>query len=246
MQLGRLTQKGLDEFQTYLEAFSGEDPGAPPRRLLTGSDTSETGRGYPRVLEQSFTSRLEVARYLDVLLTPVIGDSPFHDPGLWAWLALFHFEGLCPVGKSGRRSPGEVARWIPSGGAFRYYRHLLAGPLLVYLRYKREPETAMIVLCQPPHTPGDFVEQLASRIDFVACPAILGAATRLYYDADAKKPRRGAGSTERKPGTLRRFVDVVQQFDCTYDLYSMSPGDLLGILPSEFSSAPRSPRSKAS
>jgi hypothetical protein len=36
------------------------------------------------------------------------------------------------------------------------------------------------------------------------------------------------------PGTLLRFIDVVQQLDLNFDLYSMNAEALIGLLPSEF------------
>ena len=36
------------------------------------------------------------------------------------------------------------------------------------------------------------------------------------------------------PGTLRRFVHVLQQLDVTYDVYGMSGRAILDLLPSEF------------
>jgi len=36
------------------------------------------------------------------------------------------------------------------------------------------------------------------------------------------------------PGTLYRFIDVIQQLDLTYDLYSMNGEEILGLLPPEF------------
>jgi len=36
------------------------------------------------------------------------------------------------------------------------------------------------------------------------------------------------------PGTLYRFIDVVQQLGLTYDLYSMTGDQILQLLPSEF------------
>jgi hypothetical protein len=36
------------------------------------------------------------------------------------------------------------------------------------------------------------------------------------------------------PGTLLRFIDIIQQLDLTYDLYSMSGEEILALLPPEF------------
>ncbi|MFH1977184.1 MAG: hypothetical protein ABIJ52_16800 [Pseudomonadota bacterium] len=39
---------------------------------------------------------------------------------------------------------------------------------------------------------------------------------------------------KKTPGTLFRFIDVIQPLDLTYDLYSMSGKDIIGLLPPEF------------
>jgi hypothetical protein len=101
--------------------------------------------------------------------------------------------------------------------------------------FKDNPEAAAIVLCQNPQSPGDWVEQLASRQERITNPAIIAAANRLYFDPNTRKPKRGAAPNWRKPGTLRRFGDVLDQLDLTYDLYSMSSSDLVSLLPGEFS-----------
>jgi hypothetical protein len=47
-------------------------------------------------------------------------------------------------------------------------------------------------------------------------------------------PKRGAQVSSPEPGTLRRFVHVLQQLDVTYDVYGMSGQALLDLLPAEF------------
>ena len=83
-----------------------------------------------------------------------------------------------------------------------------------------------------PGTPGDLVEQLASRQELVTNRAFLAAATTLYVDLQTRLPKRGGGGKSR--GTARRLADVCNQFDVTWDLYAMEPGELLGKLPKEF------------
>ena len=90
------------------------------------------------------------------------------------------------------------------------------------------------MLCGAVDSPGDFVEQLASRQDFVQNKAVIDAATVLYLNPGSGKPKRGASPTQRKPGTLRRFVDVVNQFDPVWDLYSIGTVELINKLPAEF------------
>jgi hypothetical protein len=152
------------------------------------------------------------------------------ETGLWAWLSLFYFDALCPE-RGGRRTPGEEARWIPDPGR-RFYRHLLAGPWAIYKAYSMHPEDAMILLCQPPNMPGRYVDMLASRKELLTTPAVVAAATRLYYDAKTGKPRR-KGQSSTAPGSFARFIQIVNQLDVTWDLYSLTADALLWRLPQE-------------
>jgi hypothetical protein len=79
---------------------------------------------------------------------------------------------------------------------------------------------------------GDVVEQLASRQEIVTNKAIVGAATKLYYDRVTGAPRRGAGG--KGAGSARRLADIINQLDLTWDLYAMSENDLIARLPAEF------------
>ena len=54
-------------------------------------------------------------------------------------------------------------------------------------------------------------------------------------------PKRGAQGAAEHPGTLRRFVRVLQQLDLTYDIYGMSGKTIVDLLPPEFD-AWRGPR----
>jgi hypothetical protein len=54
----------------------------------------------------------------------------------------------------------------------------------------------------------------------------------MYLDASNNQPKRGAGG--KGPGSARRLADVLNQFDVTWDLYSMSYEEVLAMLPGEF------------
>lgn len=129
--------------------------------------------------------------------------------------------------------PGELARHILSQHAQKYYRHLLAGP---YRLLQIHGENARVFLCGPLPQHGDFSEQLASRMQLISNRSLIEVVDRLYYDLSAEgtgHPKRGA-LTRTRPGNLRRLVAVIQQFDLTYDLYAMSPDEILELLPHEF------------
>jgi hypothetical protein len=39
---------------------------------------------------------------------------------------------------------------------------------------------------------------------------------------------------KNSPGTLLRFINIIQQLDLTYDLYSLGGEEILALLPPEF------------
>ncbi len=92
----------------------------------------------------------------------------------------------------------------------------------------------MLVLCGSLDQPGDIVEQIASRQEIITNGGIMDAASSLYYDSASGKPRRGA-ATKKGMGTVRRFIDILNQFDVTWDLYSLEGEDVIHMLPDEFS-----------
>jgi hypothetical protein len=147
---------------------------------------------------------------------------------------LFYFDETCPRGRAGERSPGERARYIPEVENFRrYYRHLLAGPYRIYKAHRQNPSRAFVILCQQLDKPGDIVEQFASRQEIVTNGAVLEVATRLYVDPETKRQKRNAQSRVR-PGAAFRLIDVLNQFDVTWDLYAMISNEMIGVLPEEF------------
>ncbi len=233
-ELRELSENGIAELKIFLAALP-ESPGLVlPPDFLTNAATSEALPVKIEVSQQAFASRMEAGKYFYELFSVPEAAGLDKVAEIWAWLSCFHFEQLCPKKKDGSRKPGELARWIPTGHAFRYYRHLLCGPYLIYKAFRDAPERAAIVMCNAVDTPGDFVGQLASRQDFVQNKAVIDAATLLYFNPETGRQKRGSSPTERRPGTLRRFVDMVNQFDPVWDLYSMETHELIEKLPPEF------------
>jgi hypothetical protein len=233
VKLRRLNAAGIERMSTFLDGLTAPAPEPPPYAILEDPALSEPVSPEIEVEKRAFTSRFELAQYLDDRLGAADVRGVDRDSGIWAWLALLFFESLCVPDRDGRRKPGARARWIPEVSDFRrYYRHLLAGPYLIYRAHRDDPRRALILLCGPPGTMGDIVEQLASRQEIVTNKTIVGAATRLYYDPARRAPRRGAGG--KGPGSARRLADVISQFDLTWDLYEMSGDDLFKKLPDEF------------
>lgn len=206
-----------------------------PSALLTDTVATKEIQPFIAIEQRIFDSRYTAAEYLYNLFKDSALSDIERDRGLWAWLSLFYFDELCPTNTKGERKPGQIARWIPETGvSWRYYRHLLAGPYRIYMAHSDSPGRALLVLCGPLHQPGDIVEQIASRQEIVTNGGIMEAVSNLYYDTSSSKPKRGAATKEGK-GTVRRFTDILNQFDVTWDLYSLEAQDVLQLLPDEFS-----------
>ncbi len=231
MIVRRLTENGITRFAQFLDSLAGERPMPYPDDLLEDDEDAPVLEPRIEVEKLEFPNRFAGAKYLNERFAALKGVE--YDRGVWAWLALFYFEEICKRGHDGEYRPGEIARWIPENDNFRkYYRHLLRGPFSIYRLHRDDPDRAMALLCGPVREPGDVVEQLAARQELVTNAAVVSTATVLYYDRDKRSLRRGAAG--RGPGSARRLADLLNQLDVTWDLYGMSPEDLVTLLPSEF------------
>jgi hypothetical protein len=74
--------------------------------------------------------------------------------------------------------------------------------------------------------------ELAKRQELITNPAVVSAATRLYYDPSKGRLKRSGA--RGAPGTVRRFAEILTQLDVVWDLYSMSAEELIAMLPPEF------------
>jgi hypothetical protein len=234
IQLRRFNQDGITAFDNALDRIdAGED--VDISALLTDSTLTDTLSLQPIVEIRPFANRLDAAEYLYALLQPfeeTIADID-RDKGLWAWLAAAWLDVLAPKDGDGHRNLRARARWVPTVDDYKtYYRHLLAGPYRIYRAHRDHPSTVMAVLATPVDQPGEVVEQLASHQEVITSPSLMEAATALYYRPATEKLKSGAAG--KGAGSARRLVDVIQQFDLTWDVYGMEASAFLALLPSEF------------
>jgi hypothetical protein len=231
--LRRLSPAGVARFEQCLAILRRGGTADLPTDALTSADYSEPLELETEVEDRDFSSRLDWAMYIDEKLEGKGLKNIERDVGLWAWLALFYVKGLLPSRKNGRKNLGEAAMWVPQIHDYRrYYRHLLAGPYRIYRAHRTDPDKALILLGGPFGSHGEVVEQFASRLEIVTNPGLIESLTTLYWDKEGNKLRRGAGGKDA--GSARRLADVLLQFDLTWDLYSLTSGRLLGLLPKEF------------
>lgn len=229
MNVRSLRDRGIHAFADYLRELRkvGETP--VPRNLLTGEQSSEALSRAAPIRNVEFADAMAAARYLNDVLASLSEDD-LQSSGVWTWLALFYFDQLCPANQNGLRKPKADERYILSQDGRKRYRHLLEGP---YRMVRMHGDRARVMLRHPVHIHSDLSEQLSSRQEIATNAALIEAADILYYDVDADRPKRGVTDRDRG-GTVRRLVAVSQQFDRTYDIYSLSGEELVGLLPEEF------------
>ncbi|MGD9713971.1 MAG: hypothetical protein AB7V46_18220 [Thermomicrobiales bacterium] len=236
MKVRSLNADGLELFHQELIEIKERTRSELSRALLDDPALSSEISRYD-CTPTTFKSRWDVAQQMDTLITEGALSDFWREAGFWGWLTVFHFNEICPLADDGSRpdlkTSTGVMRYFPQMTEWRrYYRHLLAGPWMIYRAHLEDPRLAMPLLATAVDSPGEAVEQLASRQEFVTSPTIMGAFYRLYYNPKTHKLRKG--TSRKKNGGARRFVTVLQQFDVTYDLYSLSSERLIELLPGEF------------
>jgi len=90
----------------------------------------------------------------------------------------------------------------------------------------------MAVLYTPVHQPGEIAEQVTGSQHLVSNPNVVETYTSLYIDPSTGWHKRGAAGAGR--GSARRLSPVLNQFDRTFDLGSMSAAQIIDLLPAEF------------
>jgi len=86
----------------------------------------------------------------------------------------------------------------------------------------------------PAHRDSHFYQVITGVQDLIANRGVLEAASLLYFDEGSKNLKRGCQPSQPHPGTVRRFVRVLQQLDPTHDVYGMSGEEIVSILLDEF------------
>jgi hypothetical protein len=226
-----LNRPGIERLRSYLAQLRAGGVLPPPLDLL--EDTAFSNELPVEIVLDSrpFSSRFKLGRHLAERLAPLGSEITDRDVGLWAWLSLSMFEQVCPPDAKGVRYPGQDYRHIPEFGYRHRHRHLLFGP---YQVYRRHDVRSILLLSGPVDSESGLYHEIASRQDLIANRGVIDAALMLYFDPKRGRPKPGAQGSHHQPGTVRRFVRVLQQLDVTYDIYGLSGRQLIELLPEEF------------
>ncbi len=228
-KLRLLNQDGLAEFQRYLTGLRNGHMKEPPFDLLDNPATSEELLPLIDIEYRDFATRYELGCYLVDKLSVLDQHEISHDSGVWSWIALWLFDQLCPSDKDGHRKPREDYHYVLSRDYRHHARHAIRTTYQFVRRYGSE---VVFMFSQSLEKRGEIVEQLVARQELAAAPGVVQAASILYNDPDRHSFKIGSAGSGR--GSVRRFVRVLQQFQLTYDLFSISGKDLVVLLPNEF------------
>ena len=231
---------GIQAFNAYLRVY--DDPTSSKSdlaRILTDSKYTTTfdrrldfdyeRTASKRSLAKSVCDVFATARYKDLPLEPTA-----ENLGMWSWLAATVFDVVRGRPKLGARHYYVLSPDTPQL-RFRLLTHRVAGPARIYWLFRDRPEDARLPLSGVAYQRGSDMNEFATRKEFVQNRSVMAVANRLYYNARGARAKSGRhGDPETSPGTIGRFISVVRQLDLTYDLYAMSPEQILDLLPPEF------------
>tara|TARA_B100000963_G_scaffold307802_1_gene282977 strand:- start:63 stop:797 length:735 start_codon:yes stop_codon:yes gene_type:complete len=231
-----LNDKGRKEYSDWVNSIRDKNSDHLPTNdipLYILSDAS-TSIGLPQ--EINFPN-IEPSTKLDFIngLIPVIDKLRNIDdldkelwPGIWDSFALRYFDCICPKDDLG------FIRFAPWYYCYQekdynhYYRHLIYG---TYSRFKIGGEFVAPFYNSSPSVSGEYSEQIGANAELGHKKNVLELCSRLFVKNGA--PIAGYTSTD-KPGSLRRLVTVLKQYDRNYDIADVSIEGLLSLLPDEF------------
>ena len=223
--LREFTEHGMKVFQRAFEGQLDEAVIDPTDPALTDriSGTNELD------VENWQTSKDMAEAIINACGTVALADL-LRRPGLWAWLSFVLRDQVYPRLKSGQRKLGEVHRWYPANidDYQKGQRHLVRMPVLLLSSFGDDADH---LLLGAPSIPGELREQLTSQQDMFH-PTVQAATRKLYFDSETGTLRSGAGG--KGAGSSRRFAQVRKQLDVTWDLFALSPDQLIEKLPKEF------------
>jgi hypothetical protein len=230
--LRQFTRQGIAAFSRWLRAGA---QGPIPHDLLADPEFSKPMAETHLLNDKQFKDRYEFGVRLVELLQPFDRHDFSYNRGLWAWLAAWFFDQLCPRNTDGSRTLRAEYVYIPSETR-KYYRHLVRTP---WFLISAHGEASRFLLISPrsddpaPLSRQSYLlDQLAARQFVIASPTLIAAAKQLYTNPHTGLPRRGAGA--KGQGSPRRLAIVANQLSLTFDVRDMPVENFMKLLPNEF------------
>jgi len=228
-ELRELTPAGIQYARKHLARIR-EDPSRPleaPDRLLFQSPYSEHFADIPLLVRRPFPTRRDAVVYLtprlDTVKHRIIDRS-----GVWSWLGMFYLPVIAPrkQGEPNLSPRDETFVMFNEGrSAQRRYRHYL---WTAWRLGEQHPE-ADFLLDAPFHDLNDLAYRAFAYSRIFNSLGVLQLLIDLYTEGKKLKPKY---STSK--GGLRHLIVVLEQLECTYDIYGMEASRIKEILPSDF------------
>lgn len=222
---------GIIEFERVIGEIRSENLNSVPEDLIFGQQFTDLFEPELIIENIDVKNKSDLVSYLVSKLALRENKHLYFDKGLWTWLTAFYFESICPVAGNGYRKVNENAFYVLKDpkNYTKYYRHLLAYPSRLNAELG---DSSKIFLVGSFNKRGEITEQFGAYQEIALNKGILDAANMLYWDHKTNNLKRGVAG--KGPGSARRLVRIVRQYQMTYDLNSMSGNDIVNLLPSEF------------
>ncbi|MGY4532655.1 hypothetical protein ACVW0Y_001784 [Pseudomonas sp. TE3786] len=234
LQMRALNQDGISQMRIWLEQARQNSSTQVQEELLSSTAfTKACGAPIPASIfdQEAFATKLSLAEAIDkaIIAGGLDEESLENDQGFWSWLTLRFAARF--IGSKGQI--GESALWIYEPGNWRkVYRQKMAPLWLAYRAHRENPECLTAVLGIPVNKTGEVFEQMMARKWIVLSPGIMTLVTKLYFDEEQKKLKKGSGGKDA--GAPRRLSTVLDQLGLTYDIEVLGWKALAGMLPHDF------------
>jgi len=232
IELRQLNDKGIEKFKDFFnEVYDSKEPYKVIKPNLNKDEFSSNYKVQVFVDGNvQFHTKKELAVYLYELFSTnnIERKDIIENNNLWSWLAYFWFDQLTNNRRSILKRPENYICSKPNEYR-RFYIHLVAGPYNVYCLLK---DDAKAFLYNKVWNSNEFFERVAPNQFLISHPNIIRAINLLYFDDEKGEPKKYY-QIKTKPGNLRRFIKVIQQFELTYDIYSMDEYEIIDLLPND-------------
>lgn len=232
IELRQLNDKGIAKFKDFFDKVY--DSNEPEKVIKPDLNLDEFSINYKNTVfideNAQFNTKKDLAGYLYNLFfkNNIERKDIIEINNLWTWLAYLWFDQLTNNRKSIlKRSENYICS--KSNEYRRFYIHLVAGPYNIYCLLK---DDAKAFLYNKVWNSNEFFERVAPNQFLITHPNIIRAINTLYFDEEKGEPKKYY-QIKTKPGNLRRFIKVIQQFELTYDIYSMDENEIIDLLPDD-------------
>jgi hypothetical protein len=235
-EIHSFTQPGLERFRNWLEQAEHSQPKRlsvqPPPVELLFDDHFARPVGYgSRIIQRRFERKYDLGMEICRALGNDDALRLMPEANAWAWLSLFFHEGTFPV-KKGRWFTGERSRHlvqtIQGRKQDQSHRHLVKGAVTNVLRFR---EYAVVLMGEASGQSKIEEQVMSRRADqpLAFHKEFVRALYRFYWDIDADELKRGAGG--EGDGSIMHMIDLLTQFDLTFDISSLEADDFLELVP---------------